>query len=142
MMYKKKTNCGYIALVSVIVISFTISIIVFTLNLKGFFVRFNILESELKEMSLTYAANCRDIALYKLKINNAYVPAEGGDTVLISLPSQAETCIIREIVDEGGELLIRTEGVKNNAQTNLETLVTQTGDNFSVVSSKEVQSFD
>ncbi len=142
MMGKTKNNSGYIALVSVISISLIISVIVFTLNLKGFFSRFSILDSEFKEISLTYAMSCRDIALYKLKVNGEYEPKAEGDTVLISSPSEGETCLIKEIKKENDNWVIKTVGVRGKAYTNLEIVIAKSGENLVILSSKEVSNAD
>ena len=56
----RKTNSGFIALFSVIIISFVLLIVAVTLNFTGFSGRFNILDSESKERSNALAEACID----------------------------------------------------------------------------------
>jgi len=87
---KVKTNSGFIALISAIIISAILLIIVTNLSLNGFYSRFNILDSELKERTSSLAEACADTALLKLANDSAYVGGEsvtvpGGGTCTIDL---------------------------------------------------------
>ncbi len=54
----KKQNEGFLALFSVVIISFILLSAAVTLNFSGFFGRFNILDSESKERSDNLANSC------------------------------------------------------------------------------------
>lgn len=125
------SNGGFIALISSIIISVLLLTIVVALNLTGFLGRFNILDSELKERSLSLAEGCVDIALLNLARNPNYT---GGATVNVG----DDSCNIQAIQDDTpmmGETTIKTKSVFRKAVTNLE-IVADSG-NLSIVSWKE-----
>ncbi len=64
----KKEN-GFIALVSAIIMSAAILIIITALSLNGFYDRGNILDSELKERSLSHAEACIDYGIFLISTN-------------------------------------------------------------------------
>lgn len=70
---------GFIALVSVIIISFVLLITAVTLSLTGFFVRFNIFDSENKERSNALADACIESARLALAADTSY---SGNDKVI------------------------------------------------------------
>ena len=61
-----KSQEGFIALISAIVISFLLITITVALNFVGFYGRFNILDSEYKETSVGLAEACADSAMLQL----------------------------------------------------------------------------
>ncbi|MEO8637467.1 MAG: hypothetical protein ABI430_01020 [Candidatus Taylorbacteria bacterium] len=136
-----KKEKGFIALISVILISLIMTTIVFTLNLGGFSARFNVLDSEFKEMSSSFAKSCRDIALLKLSTNSAYSPSSGGDEISLSETETEHKCTIFSIMPQGVDLLIRTRSRFQNTYSNVETLAKETGGIWSIVSSNEIAQF-
>ena len=58
MKFIEKRNRGFLALFSVVIISFILLSAAVTLNFSGFFGRFNILDSESKERSSNLASSC------------------------------------------------------------------------------------
>lgn len=137
-----KTDEGFIALVSVILISLILTVVVFTVSFGGFSSRFNILDSEFKETSFFAARSCRDIALLKLSINDSYLPVGGGDDVLLSDPDDVLRCRIVSISVVGGEWVIETSAQFEKAETNLNTKAEKIGGSFSIISSYEVEDFN
>ncbi len=105
-MYENKnlqnTNGGYIALISVIVISALLIAITFTLSFTGFFLRFNILDYENKNQSVGLAEACVDTTLFKLSSNPSYTGNED-----ISLGTN--TCHIGSISNSGSQFSFKTQ---------------------------------
>jgi len=63
---------GYIALISVIIISLLLITVITALSTINYFSRYNILENEYKERSSGLAEGCVDYALGELAANPAY----------------------------------------------------------------------
>lgn len=101
MIYQKtKTNSGFIALMSAIIISVVLLLIVANLSLTSFYGRFNILDSELKEKSSALAEACVDTAMLKLVNDSDY---SGNETVSVD----ADTCEIESV--SGGMISVRAD---------------------------------
>lgn len=84
---KGKTECwdsGFIALISVIIISAILLLVATTLSFGGFFGRFSVLEHEFKKKSLSLAEACAEEAKIKLFKDNGY---SGNEIVKIGLES-------------------------------------------------------
>lgn len=69
----KNTENGFIALFSVIIISFVLLLMTITSNFAGFGGRFNIFDSENKKRSDEVANACIEQARLKLAIQNTYI---------------------------------------------------------------------
>ena len=65
----KKRSSGFIALMSVLIISITLLGISFTRSNNGFFSRFGVLDSEYKKIGLGLAESCTNVALLKIAQN-------------------------------------------------------------------------
>ncbi len=65
---------GFIALVSTIIVASLLLTITVALNLTGFFGRYNILDTEMKETSLSLAEACADTAILKMQTDPSYSP--------------------------------------------------------------------
>ena len=78
---------GFIALLSVIVISAMLLTFVYTLNTASFFSRADALQAEDRRTSLVLAEACIEAGMLKLVQRADYVPASGGDCVGV-----ADTC--------------------------------------------------
>lgn len=63
---------GFVALMSVIIISAILLLVAGTLSFSGFYSRYNILDSELKDRSSALAEACVDHTLLKIATNPAY----------------------------------------------------------------------
>ena len=90
---KIKTNAGFIALMSTVIISVILLLIAVNLSQTSFFGRFNILDAELKEKSSALAEACADTALLKLVNNPSYFPPAGGESVSVD----GNDCIIESV---------------------------------------------
>jgi uncharacterized membrane protein len=121
----QKNNEGFIALISAIIISIILLLIITNLSLTGFYNRFNILDSELKERSSALAEACADTAILNL--------AQGINfTGEVSI--DGEKCNI-ESISGSTEKTIVVEAKYKNYFTNLRVVV-KTSD-LSVVSWEE-----
>jgi len=132
---KRKAQNGYVALMSVIIISAILVLMATTASFRGFYGRYNVLESEFKERSLAIAEACADTALLYLASNVNYYDLAGG-TVSIS----GYTCTISQTgVPAAGQKRFKTQAIFQNAYTNLEITI-DTSD-ISIVSWKEIPNF-
>lgn len=110
---KIKTNSGFIALMSAIIISVILLLIATNLSLTGFYGRSNILDYELKERSSALAEACVDTALLKLANNPSY----GGSEFVNVDKVGGNDCTIKPVVGD----IIQVQGYYNNIYfTNLE----------------------
>ncbi len=125
---------GYIALVSVLIISGLLVMALCTVSMSGFFSRFNTLNSEFKEVSTSPAESCINIALLKLAQNISY---GGNEIILIG----DRSCTIRSVVPGSisGQLIVESQAIVEHAYTNLR--VTINSSDFSVISWQEIPMF-
>ncbi|MBI2609980.1 hypothetical protein HYW53_02280 [Candidatus Giovannonibacteria bacterium] len=115
----KKSDNGFAALITVIVLSAILLTVALTLNQSGFFARSAILDSEYKERSSTLAEACVDQALVKLVADPAY---GGNETISFG----ADACSVRPILFDSpasGKTTIETKANFNEAITNLRIVV-------------------
>ncbi len=118
----KKFNKGFIALVSVILISFVLITFAVSIGLSGFLGRLNQLESEFKEQSIASAEACVEKAIADLVAGN---PTTGA----VTFGGGAYTCTIVSITADtpnAGETTIKSQGVYKNSYTNLVVVVDST----------------
>jgi len=112
---KKKQN-GFIALMSVIIISFVLLLVAVSLSFSSFFQRFNVYDSELKAVSNSLANACADVALLKIANGQSFSPNE-----IITINSN--TCTIKSVTVADGEATILIQASYQNAFTNLKIKV-------------------
>ncbi len=122
----KKSNNGFVALMSAIIISVVLLLLATSLSLTGFYDRSNILDRELKEKSSALAEACVDTAILKLANDPTY---SGNEIITVS---GGETCRIESI---SGGTIISKANYNNTYFTNLEVDVDS---NFSVTRWEEV----
>lgn len=108
-----KPHCGFIALMSVIIISATLLAIIVSANVIGFYGRVNVLDFEFKEQSAALAEACVNYAILKLAQDDSYA----GDEIR---PVGSDECKIYPI---GPNKIIETQGVYRNSYTNLRVTV-------------------
>jgi hypothetical protein len=85
-----KKQDGYVALISVIIISLTLLGLTSVLSMSNYFSRFNVLDKEYKRVSLGLAESCANVALLKIAQDPSYAVAT---TVLVG----SQSCIIESI---------------------------------------------
>lgn len=130
---KSKSSAGFMALMSVIIISVVLLLIASTLSMTGFSGRLNILDSEYKERSLALAEACVDTALLRLAQDAIYA---GG---LPSVSVGTDSCDIRNFNPSLDPIIIETKATFQKAVTNLRVKVAKT--DLSVISWQEVPNF-
>ena len=109
-----KTNSGFMALISAIIISILLLGVTLTISLTGFFSRFNVLDSESKERSIGLAEACVDAAVLDYTTN---------DTIASEYPVEGETCYIKDWSDISTTLTLITQGEVNSAYTNIKVVI-------------------
>ena len=127
-----KNQEGFVALISAIVISFLLMAIVFSLSFRGFFGRFNLLDSEFKERSIAVAEACGENALLRLAQDINYVGSENFDI-------GNDSCDVLAIDTGLSPRVIQVTANINSAVTNIEIVVDES--DFSVDSWEEVANF-
>jgi hypothetical protein len=130
-MYKnpKINNYGFVALMSVIIISAILLLIASTLSLSGFYSRYNILDSELKERSSALAEACIDQGLL-LIANNTSHPA----TTTIKIGGGQ--CDLGPIVTGSSPVILMAQATSSNYFTTLRVLVSPAS--ISIISWEEL----
>jgi len=101
-MYPNNTQQGFIALMTVVIVSFTLLLVTISMNFSGFSVRFNILDSESKERSNALADACIDYARLAIAIND-YSPGTE-----VTMDIDGEPCTY-EILPGGDEIIATAE---------------------------------
>ncbi|MFZ2621123.1 MAG: hypothetical protein WAX85_01335 [Minisyncoccia bacterium] len=130
MKQKTEKNKGFIALISVVFISTILLLVAVTLSLSGFYGRYNILDSELKDRSFALAEACADTALLKLANDSSYNPID--EIININIDS----CLIKSVaVSDSNKIILIKENYKNY-YTNLR--ITVDSITLSVISWEEV----
>lgn len=131
-MYAHKTNRGFIALISAIVVSFVLLITVVTLGMRGITGRLYLLEIENKRSSQALAESCVSVATVKVFSDPLYVAT--------NVPVQVGTnsCTILSVAPNtpvSGQSTVRVSGIYKKATTYL-TVVIQTS-NGALISQAE-----
>jgi hypothetical protein len=106
---------GYIALISAILISVSLLTMVIAVSFEGYFSRFNVLESEQKEISDYLAESCFNRAVIELTQDEDY-----DETPTVDVGDEECTIVA---IDDGtfpSNRLISVQGINGEAYTNLE----------------------
>jgi len=118
---------GYIALISVIIITFILFIAVFSLAQFGITSRFSLLDLENKSESEQLAAGCVQVAIIAIVNDPAY------EAALVPVTVDDGECTIESVeVDtpSSGLSTIKTSAVVTGATTNLEVVWEQSGEDI------------
>ena len=121
---------GFIALISVIIISAIMMVLVFTLEAASFFQRFDALDAENKRISLGLAEACANVGRLDIEAGN-YIESPAA-SIVVDASDPKKTC---KICKAGASGDINTRAVYNGAYTNLS--ITLNSD-FSVTKWQEV----
>lgn len=139
----RSTTSGFVALMSVVIISAILLTLVFTLGLSSFFNRFDALDAENKRISLGLAEACVNVAMLKIAQDFDYgtsIPASGecvsvGDTCPAGAGAQtSKTCKICSVVTSAGQSAINVRAVYSQTYSNIVTGVILGGNNFTITS--------
>ena len=123
---------GFVALVSVIIISAMLLLVVVSVGLVSFFSRFNMLDTELKERSVAAADACADKALVQLALG--FDPS--GTVLTINTLDQ---CRIGTVSGTTQKTFRIQATSSNTAVTNLQ--IVADGNDYTVISWQEVATF-
>ena len=121
----KKSPRGFVALMSIVIISAIMLLYVFGLGASSFFARFDSLDSENKRISLSLAESCVSAALLKVTQNSAYTPAASGDSVTVA----QGTC---KICTGTNNTTIVTRALHSGAYTNVRATVSVANGSYTV----------
>ncbi len=131
-------NRGFIALMSVVIMSAIVLVMIFTLGASVFFSRFSVLDGENKRVSLALAEACTNTAMLKIAQDAAYTKSGTGECVSVSdtcgVSGATKTCRICHVSKTGSVYTIRTRAVYKGAYTNLSAAGTLGSTNFTVSS--------
>ena len=101
---------GYIALISVLVISSLLTLTAIGASELGFTIQRNFSRNEDKMQSDELAKSCTEIAAAKLIIDPAYRPPLDGETVNLN----NNTCVIKNIILNGNAYTVTTNANYKN----------------------------
>src|SRR3989338_2690492 len=111
-----KSQQGYVALISILIVSLVLFTVTFILSFTSFFGRSNVLDAEYKARSLSLAEACLDIALLELANDN---PPAGNSCFDIGNRNCAVISILPILPDDYPKT-IQTQARFQNSYTNLE----------------------
>lgn len=103
---------GYIALVSVLILTMVIVVVVIAIGTTAFLSRTGAFSAELKSRSRGLAEACVQVAYLRLVSNATY---GGAETVTVG----SETCRVVSVVDSGTNKVIKTTAAVLGATTNI-----------------------
>lgn len=131
---QRKSEKGFMALMTAMVLSLVLMLGAVTLNQSEFFIRSSAADAEYKARSVTLARACVTTALAKLAADSVYA---GNETIRIAV----DACHIRSITlgSSVGQYTIETHATVGGAATNLR-IVARAAD-LSIVSWNEISSF-
>ncbi len=126
---------GFVALISVIILSASLLILVALISIAGYYTRFNVLDLEDKQVSVALAEGCTETALVRIAQNSSYAPAGSGDCVSIGGTCGAadpqKVCKICS-VSAGPSYDIVTRAVYNKAYSTVKVKATLLGTSFTI----------
>lgn len=125
---------GFVALISVIIITILLVIISVSISTTSFFSRFNVADGEYKKRSSELAEACVDAALLKLAQDPSYA---GGESIAVG----SDSCQVVSVSSTATQYTVKTkalfpQGTAYQAVTNLQ--VTVDSSSFSIISWQEL----
>ncbi len=136
---------GFVALMSVIIISAFLLVMIFTLGLGTFLSRINVLDIEFKKTSRSLAEACANQTMLKLAQNSSYTPVSSGECIGVGDTCGASgaklTCRICQVSAVGSDRTILTRAVYSGAYTNIQASITLEATNVTVKDWKELGSY-
>jgi hypothetical protein len=129
----KRSQRGFIALISAIIISAMLLLVIAAMGATTFYSRFNMLDTELKERSFATADACADRAFIELVLDPTYT---GSALMLNSI----DECRVGKVSWSGSTVQFSVQATSSDtAVTNLK-IVANSGD-FSIVSWEEIATY-
>ena len=124
MIMRKAQHSGFVALMSVIIISVIILSLVLSVSASSFYARFDAQGSEFKGISLALAESCMQMALLKISQDRSYRPGVDGEVVTVNDTSCTIDSVIVLHPTSPEMLLVRTRGQYQHSFSNLEATIT------------------
>lgn len=138
-----KYQRGFVALMSVIIISAILLMYVFTLGISSFFNRFDVLDGENKRTSLGLAEACVSASMLRVAkgtpANNVCINSPGG---ACGGSDPQKVCKICRTVSSGGFATTTTHAVWNGSYSTLQVVFDTTPGSFKVTNWRELSTFD
>jgi len=120
-----QSQSGFVALMTVIIISATLISQVFMVSVGGLSVRFDTLSAEHKTISKILAKSCMEAAIIKLNQNYFYLTLTGGEKISVG----SKVCILKKI-EHGVEnashkktVAVHSQGESGGSFTNLVSIL-------------------
>ena len=110
---------GYIALISVLLISVSLLIAVASLSFAGYLNRFVVLDAQSKEQSLAYAEACISQAMGEIARNASYSPTNFS----LEVAGLTNACVIESVFPSGTNRTITAHSIVNTATTRIQTTI-------------------
>ena len=137
---------GFVALMSVIVMSAVLLVLLVTLNTSSFFSRFDALDSENKRVSTGLAESCVSALALKLAQNPNYVPIQpAGDCVSVTdtcgVTGAQKICRICSVATSGIYSTSTVRALYNGAYTTFTVAMNTTPGSFSITYWSELQNY-
>lgn len=130
----QKNPPGYVALISVLIMSALLLVMATAISSASFFSRFNILDSEFKLRSHSLAEGCMNLVRFRLSKDTNY---STGENVNIGQDS-CQIFSVQHNFPAAGQITVQTKATVKNAATNLEMVVDE---NLNLISWQELQNF-
>ena len=125
---------GFIALMTVLILSSVIAVTVVTASAASFFSRFNLVAEQNKAESRNVAEGCVQEALLRIAENSTYQPAANtGDSVSLN----SESCKICAVTFQGGTLVISTKASVSGSFSNITEVISTSSGQVSIASTSE-----
>ena len=136
----QEDQCGYIALLSIVIVSAVLLIMTISVSATSVLGRVNILDYQYKQVSTALAEGCINTAILKSIHNPGYNPIN--ELVSIGL----DYCAIVSITTLGSEKVIHAQGVypssgNNRSYTNLEARIIINQNSLAINSWSELANF-
>jgi hypothetical protein len=134
---------GFVALMSVVIISAILLVLVFVLEASTFFQRYDTLDYENKAISENLAESCVQEAMLKAEQNASYA---GGDCISLGGvcggADPQKICRICSVTHSAGSATANVRAVYSGAYSNLSVTFSTTAGNPSILNWKETPSGD
>ena len=125
---------GFIALFTVIIVSFVLLIVAVNLGFAGFNQRFNIFYTESKEKSFYLAHSCTEEVRLRLALDKNYPGDE-------SLAIGNESCYVFPTQNNSGDVSVIARAIKNDAYTFLKVIFDTDDPLVPVISFQELPTY-
>lgn len=99
---------GYVALLSVLIISTILTVTVFAAGTSAFLARFDVLDHEDHAEAVRLAVTCIYAAAYSLTKDHMHRPAGGGTLISFEFGDAIRSCRIERITQDTDELTVQT----------------------------------